>query len=426
MTNSTTAISAGKDRVLDRARKYKQKQRIPLTVHPGGTWGRWCKKINGKQWHFGPIVPDAKDFGSGAALEKYHREKDARKGGREPRTDANDDATIRDLCNAFLVAKDDLLATGEITSRTRADYERTTDRIVECFGRERVLTDLGADDFGRLRKHLAKTLGPVALGNEIARARVVFKYAFDAELIDKPLRYGPNFKRPSRRVLRQHRQKNGKRMFSPEEIHLLLNAAGTQMRAMILLACNTGFGNADMGLLPLGALDLAGGWVDFPRPKTAVARRVPLWPETIDAIEAYLAKRPAPKDPALADRVFVTKYGGAWYKPTSDNPVSAEFAKLMDAVDADRAKEAKKKRRRAPDVIHRRGMGFYSFRHLFQTVGDGARDPIATRFIMGHAEAANDMSAVYREGVDDDRLRAVTEHVRCWLWPDEGKIGKTE
>ena len=154
-----------------------------------------------------------------------------------------------------------------------------------------------------------------------------------------------------------------------------------------------------MGLLPRGALDLPGGWVDFPRPKTAVTRRVPLWPETIEAIEAYLAKRPAPKDPALADRVFVTKYGGSWYKPTSDNPVSAEFAKLMDAVDAGRAKEAKKKRRRAPEAIHRRGMGFYSFRHLFQTVGDGARDPIATRFIMGHAEAANDMSAIYREEV---------------------------
>ena len=41
---------------------------------------------------------------------------------------------------------------------------------------------------------------------------------------------------------------------------------------------------------------------------------------------------------------------------------------------------------------------------------------------MGHAEAGNDMSAVYREGVDDDRLKAVTDHVRqCLFPPDEEK-----
>ena len=33
------------------------------------------------------------------------------------------------------------------------------------------------------------------------------------------------------------------------------------------------------------------------------------------------------------------------------------------------------------------------------------------------------MSAVYREGVDDDRLKAVTDHVRQWLLPEESKTG---
>ena len=54
-----------------------------------------------------------------------------------------------------------------------------------------------------------------------------------------------------------------------------------------------------------------------------------------------------------------------------------------------------------------------------QTIGDAARDPIATRAIMGHAEAGDDRSAVYREGVDDNRLKAVTDHVRQWLFPPE-------
>ena len=45
---------------------------------------------------------------------------------------------------------------------------------------------------------------------------------------------------------------------------------------------------------------------------------------------------------------------------------------------------------------------------------------------MGHAEAGNDMSAVYREGVDDDRLKAVTDHVRQWLFPADEPKAKPE
>jgi hypothetical protein len=36
---------------------------------------------------------------------------------------------------------------------------------------------------------------------------------------------------------------------------------------------------------------------------------------------------------------------------------------------------------------------------------------------MGHSPAADDMSAAYREAIDDDRLKAVTNHVHKWLWP---------
>ena len=35
---------------------------------------------------------------------------------------------------------------------------------------------------------------------------------------------------------------------------------------------------------------------------------------------------------------------------------------------------------------------------------------------MGHSPAANDMAAVYRQRVTDERLKAVTDHVRKWLF----------
>jgi integrase len=57
---------------------------------------------------------------------------------------------------------------------------------------------------------------------------------------------------------------------------------------------------------------------------------------------------------------------------------------------------------------------FYVLRHTFRTIADGAKDQPAADFIMGH-EVAH-MSSVYRETISDDRLRAVTDHVRQWLF----------
>jgi len=60
---------------------------------------------------------------------------------------------------------------------------------------------------------------------------------------------------------------------------------------MILLGINCGLGNGDCGNLPLRALDLGHGWVDFPRPKTGIPRRGPLRPETVEAQRGW--PRPA-------------------------------------------------------------------------------------------------------------------------------------
>lgn len=64
--------------------------------------------------------------------------------------------------------------------------------------------------------------------------------------------------------------------------------------------------------------------------------------------------------------------------------------------------------------VHHDGLGFYSLRHIFRTVADGAKDQVAANAIMGHADPA--MAGVYRERIDDDRLRAVVDYVRSWLF----------
>jgi integrase len=217
--------------------------------------------------------------------------------------------------------------------------------------------------------------------------------------------------------MRRHRAKIGKRLFTAEEIHQLLDGktveksgkkvtlagASTQLRAMILLGINCGFGNSDVAELSFAEVDLDKGWIDFPRPKTGIDRRCPLWPETITAIKTAIAERPQPKHVEDKECIFITKYHNRWLKGNI-NSVGLEFGKLQ----------------RRLEINGRRGLGFYSLRHSFRTVADGTKDFPAVRLIMGHADGSID--AVYREHIDDERLRAVTAHVRTWLLGDSVKI----
>lgn len=375
---STAPVAAGKPR--------KPYRGFPLFPHAAGVW---AKKIRGKLHYFGPWSdPDA-------ALQRYLDQKDDLHAGRTPRV-PTEGLMVRELLNRFLSTKRDLAGTGEITRRTFLDYHTTCRRIADAFGLTRLVEDLASDDFEQLRRDLAENRGPVALGNEVQRVRVVFKYAYDAALVDRPIRYGPAFKRPSKKVLRKARQANGPRMFESHETRAMIEAASVQLQAMILLGINCAFGNADVATLPKKALDLPGGWVNYPRPKTGVARRCPLWSETIEAIRQVIATRPTPKDKADSGLVFITKYGQRWAKDTSTNPISAECGKLLKKLG-----------------IHRRGLGFYALRHTFETIGGESIDQIAVDHIMGHAR--DDMASIYREKISDQRLIAVVKHVHEWL-----------
>jgi integrase len=370
------------------ARPTKPYADFPLFPH---ATGRWAKKIRGQMHYFGPWSdPDA-------ALTKYLEQRDSLHAGRKPR-DESDGTTIKELCNQFLIAKRALVESAELTNRSWQDYKAACDLLVSNFRKSRLVADLDPEDFAALRRKLSKKWGPVTLGNAIQRIRVVFKFAWDNGLIDRPVRYGQGFKRPSRKVVRIDRAKRGPKLFTADEIRRLLAAASVSMRAMILLGINSGFGNADCGHLPLSAVDLETGMIDFPRPKTGIPRRSPLWPETVQAIREALAVRSNPKKEEHASLVFITKYGLPWSKDTADQTLAKEFGKLM----------------RTLKINGRKGLGFYTLRHTFRTVADESKDQPAVDFIMGHE--VPHMSAVYRETISDSRLKAVTDYVRNWLF----------
>lgn len=379
--------------VTDTSAKPERPEGCPLFPH---ATKRWAKKIRGKMFYFGSWddLP--------GALAKYNEQKDDLHAGRKVRKDEEDGPTVKDLTNKFLNAKRLRVDSGEMTQRTWNEYLDTCEVIAKSFGSQRAVSDLRPDDFQALRGTLAKRLAsPVSLGNAVQRVRTVFKYGVDSGIIP-PILFGPEFKKPDKKSMRKHKAKGGKLLFTAEEILRLFDAASVPMRAMILLGINCGFGNTDCGTLPLSAVNLDSGWIDYPRPKTGIDRRCRLWPETVQAIRDYLAVRPTPKDEAHAGLVFVTKYGGAWAKEIIDSPVAKEMSKLLKEL----------------HINGRRRLGFYALRHTFEIIGGDSRDQVAVNHIMGHAD--DSMAATYREHINDERLVAVVEHVRKWLFVAKG------
>jgi integrase len=368
--------------VAEYSRKTKPEKpypEFPLFAH---ATGRWAKKIKGKFHYFGPWED------SMGALAKFERTIHDIRLGREPADDAR--LSIKDLVNHFLGAKRDLVDSGELAERTWAEYRTTGATLLDEMGRETDVSRLRPDDFAALRASLAKTRGLKTLDGEIGRIRAIFNYAFKADLLDSPVRYGMAFNKPSRKSLKKESQKRPAKIFTVEELIAIYSEANATMRAFILLGLNGGLGGTDIGLLePRHIVD---GWIRYPRPKTAVDREFPLWPETLTAMQAV--RRPASELPYY----FLTKRGLCWAKTDGDSPISKEFRKICLAA-----------------KCHQLGRGFYSLRHQFRTIADGSRDAPAINRIMGHTDAS--MGAHYTEWIAPERLQAVADTVRDWCKP---------
>ena len=408
------------------ARPAKPYPEFPLYTHPLGYWskkirgtiehfGRWGRVVNGKL----TALPYEASWRE--ALIEYKATVDDIQAGRSRRRQG-DALTVRDLCNHFCNAKKRKLEASEISPRTFAEYKNTTDRLMKVCGRARRVADLAPMDFERVRASLAVPFGPVRLGNEITKVKSVFRYAAENGLIDRPVRFGSEFRKPGKAVLRRHKAANGGNMMESDEIRKLLDAlTGKEtktgerdkktgkpvkvrldprpdVRAMLMLMVNCGFGPTDCATLPIDAVDLVGGWIDFPRPKTGIARRCPLWPETVGALKAALKARPRPHNPDEGKFMFLTARGRKCISGNTANPITILVTNAMKAI-----------------RLHREGRGPYTLQHVFRTVADAALDRVAIDLIMGHSDSS--MGGQYRERIDDNRLTAVSEHVRHWLFP---------
>ena len=378
----------------------KQKPAKPYPEYPLTPManGQWCKRIKNKLYYFGTWAdPDA-------ALKKYLDEVDDLQAGRTPRRVGDVRITVKQLCDAFYESKENRFKSGELSQTMLSGYYRACKGIVAYFGKNQIVEELKPLDFQRFRDHLSKGVGLVTLSNRIQHARIVFRWASEEDLIEHPLKFGSGFKKPKRLHLLAEQQGKPQKQFAASEIRTILAKAKQPLKSMILLGINCGFGQTDCARLPLKAVDLATGWIDFPRPKTGRPRRCPLWPETIAALKEAIATRPNPRDESLSHLTFITRKGDmfvrATEKGTNIDGVAQEMAKLLKLTD-----------------LSGNGRSFYSLRHTFETIGGDTADQIATDFLMGHAPDSSDMAAVYRKTVFAARLERVVNHVRAWLFP---------
>lgn len=374
-------IAAASNKRASGVKPEKPYPEFPLYAH---ATKRWAKKIKGRTHFFGPW--DNWE----SALEQYEHAAPYIHAGKPVPPKESDALTVGGLVNSFLEHRDTERKSGEITERHFAELKRTGAFVISALGRHTYVESLTPSDFAELRNRIASSGGLVHLANQIQRCRTIFNFAHKNQMVDRPLRMGMSFSKPSKVALRKERQARPAKVFDIEELVTLYAKANAQMRCFMLLALNGGLGPADIGQLE--GRHIVGGWIRYPRPKTSVDREFPLWSETAKALEAT---RQTKHDSPL---VFTTKYERPWYKDSADSPITKEFSKHL-----------------AECKLQVSGRGFYALRHTFRTVADGCRDRVAIDRIMGHSD--DSMGGVYREWIEPERLEAVVKHVRKWLAP---------
>ncbi len=291
------------------------------------------------------------------------------------------DPPIADMFNAFVDAAE---ARG-ISPRTLADYVSACQDFANSVrGKVERPSNLGPAHFAAFVDAIRKRFGFDRRKKWIICIRCAFKWAAESRLIDQIPHYGPSMKVPGRSEQRKSRADRGRRHYLPAEIAKLIQAAKPKMRAMILLALNGGMANTDCALF--SRRHMTDGWVDFPRPKTGIARRFPLWDETVKALDQIPARQGS-------ELVFTTKHGAPYIQKGKDQ-ISIRFTALCKAAKV-------------------KCFGFRALRRTHRTASDQLGDQRAAALVMGHE--AGDVGGLYVEAIDDARLKKLVEHVRTSL-----------
>lgn len=314
---------------------------------------------------------------------------------------ANNNVTLGVVGELFLSSKFAKMNGGELDPRTFHGYETGVQIAVDYFGYDTIVLNIPAARWQQYRTHLADKYDIYTLARHVGAVRALSKWAGPDgnEYIDRPFRFGTEFKLPSQKALRASKRDAGDRTYTPAHVKTILEKADPVMKAMFLLSINGGIGNTDIS--KLSDSNVRKDRIEFERSKTEVARIIPLWPETAKAIKEARAVRPKASKPELDDRIFLTDRGFPYVRnnmnaegrlTSTTDKIATVFWKGMKALGVPRT--------------------FYDGRRTFQTIGDEVGPPHVVKAIMGHTPRSDDMSSRYRQHIYIKQVEAVINHVR--------------
>ncbi|MHC4158209.1 MAG: tyrosine-type recombinase/integrase [Planctomycetota bacterium] len=337
-------------------KRKTRSDKFPLTLHPTG---QYCKKIKGKIYYFGA---DRK-----RALERYLDQATYLHGGRNLIQKAsNGNMTLKELCDVYLQYQHSKVIANDLTARHHNDQISSLNKLMAFLGPDRKIKSISTLDLQNYKRRLQKHYGSVCrLNLHISIMKAMFHWARKNDVLENI----PNIDAISRRkIIHQERF-----TFNSEQIAKLLSVADLKMRAMIWLGLNCGFGCTDCALLKWKDLDLENNRVKLARNKTGVARNLPLWLETVEALE---------KVPKTGKLVFYTSRGNPYIqmlvktdgngngKYTALNAITTKFSRLIKKSGLDVPK----------------GTGFYTLRRTAATIAARSGDPFAVQRLLGHAD----------------------------------------
>ncbi|MBX2852557.1 MAG: site-specific integrase [Phycisphaeraceae bacterium] len=379
---------------LEYLKERKLPSDFPLTPHRGS--GQWRTKIHGRTVNFGKL-DDPK-----AALELYRREIHARANNLP--IPGEGDITLGEVVEQWVDYQIERRDAGQIANRTYEDYAHVADLVIQHFGKGAAVSSLRPRAWEGFHAKLhANTTSPTVLTRDVTVTRMIFRWAFDSDRLPDQVRFGPAFKVAPKKEVRRKRLESKKRTLDAKDIRKLIDVASQPLQTMILLGANCGMTQAEVSALEWRDIDLDKAVVDTLRSKTVVERVATLWPETVASL------REISRQGDIA-RVFSTRFGN----PFVYNKINARGALIRrDNIATEFSKLAKRAGVKLPARV-----GFGKLRHTFRTVADNVRDANAIRRIMGHEIGRDSIEATYTDTIELDRIRAVTDHVRNWLYPE--------
>lgn len=362
----------------------------------------WVKKINGvTRW-----VASLKVAATADAADRIYESRMSELWGRDPASRAIDleAMCVRDLADLFLHRKD----VRGVSPGTLREATACCQDFADAVGGDRPIDSLHPEDFARFADSLSGRFGHDRRKKWLITARGMFKFALKNKYLPAPPDYGDAMDLPTKADERRARgaaeREHGKKLYAPAEALALVSRADAWLRPKVLLGL-LGFGATDLSLLTWGEVDLGGGWIDTTRNKTGVRRRTPLWPELVADLRAALAAHePAGRTRELANRVFLSRFGGELVADDGGlrlDRLQKTFQLLAGSCG-----------------LARTGRSFYSLKRTGRTWMDEVGDQRAAGLVVGHE--LGDVGGIYVVEVPDERLVRVSEHVRSKLFGGEG------